>query len=137
MTVLFIDKDPQRIDSYVKAVTQSGFQASTVSSGVEGIEKAKLEHPDIIVLGQMLPNMSGNDVLRVLKQTPETSKIPVIMFSYFSGENFVKEAMELGAADYFQKDQVAPEDFVKKLQAVITMYLKGGTGWQDEDASLV
>ncbi|GHU79488.1 hypothetical protein FACS1894191_2410 [Clostridia bacterium] len=73
------------------------------SSGEEALEVAAEEKPDIILLDIVLPNMSGFDVLRALKNRPDTSHIPVMFITGLTSEEDEEKGLSLGAADYITK----------------------------------
>jgi PleD family two-component response regulator len=87
--------------------------------GGEGVSKAKSEKPDIILLDQVLPDMAGNDILKVLKADPATQAIPIILLSNFSQPELVKGAIDQGAVDYLFKYQVEPKDVVLKVKEAL------------------
>jgi len=67
MKVLLIDDDQDLLTIFSTALTKEGFEAVLAATGTEGLDKAKTEKPDIILLDQVLPDISGNDVLKTLK----------------------------------------------------------------------
>jgi len=134
MKVLVIDHQADQVDAFYKALSQSGFEVKVSNTGKEGLVKAASYQPDIILLGEMLPNMTGNDVLKSLKNNQQTTNIPVIIFSNFNDKKLISEAMDLGAADYILKHAISGPDLVEKIQTVLKQQ-HGGTGWQSIDAN--
>ncbi len=116
MKILLIDDDEALTIVFTTALSKEGFQTSVAHLGKDGIEKAKTEKPDLVLLDQVLPDTSGNDVLKQLKGDEATKNIPVIILSNFSQEELVKEAINQGAADYVFKYQVEPKDIVEKIK---------------------
>src|SRR5581483_4608581 len=109
--------DDQSLVSIFSTTLQSaGFQVVTAFNGKEGIDKASLEKPDLILLDQILPDIAGNDVLKTLKGNQETNSIPVAMMSNYSDENIMKNAISIGAIDYIYKYNIEPNDLIKKVQ---------------------
>jgi len=100
MKVYFIDDDEDLITIFSSALVKEGFQTAYSLTGTEGLEKVKTEKPDIILLDQVLPDMAGNDILKVLKADPATQAIPIILLSNFSQPELVKGAIDQGAVDY-------------------------------------
>lgn len=119
--ILLIDDDSALTTIFSTAFTKAGFQTVVASSGQDGIDKAKNEKPDIILLDQIMPGMSGNQTLKALKSDPLTQNMPVIMLSNFNQEELVKEAINSGAADYVSKFQVEPQDIVNKIKQILKM----------------
>lgn len=114
--ILLIDDDDTLITVFSTALQKDGFETVTAPDGKTGIEKAKSENPDLVLLDQVLPDISGNDVLVKLKSEEATKNIPVIILSNFSQEELVKQALNAGALDYIFKYQAATQDVVAKVR---------------------
>jgi len=119
MKVLLIDDDEALTTIFTAALTKEGFQVVAVNTGQEGIDKATTEAPNLILLDQVLPDLSGNDILKQLKLDEKTKNIPVIILSNFSQEELVKEAINAGASDYVFKYQVEPKDVIDKIKRTL------------------
>ena len=87
-------------------------------SGPEGLEKARAETPDAIVLDLMLPGMRGEDVCRELKAYGSTAAVPVIMLTAKAQTEERVAGLELGADDYVAKP-FSPRELVLRIQAVL------------------
>lgn len=120
MKILLIDDDEALITIFTAALTKEGFQVVASNTGEEGINKATTEGPDLILLDQVLPDLSGNDILKQLKLDEKTKNIPVIILSNFSQEELVKEAINQGAVDYVFKYQVEPKDVIEKIKRALS-----------------
>lgn len=114
--ILLIDDDEALIAVFSTALQKDGFETAVAPDGNTGIAKAKSEKPDLILLDQVLPDISGNEVLKKLKEDEDTKNIPIIILSNFSQEELVKEAINEGARDYVFKYQVATADVVEKVR---------------------
>jgi twitching motility two-component system response regulator PilH len=121
MKILLVDDDQSLLTVFSTALVKDGFEAVTAETGEDGLNKAKSEKPDLILLDQVLPDISGNDVLKSLKADEETKAIPVMLLSNFSQEELVKGALEGGAIDYIFKYQVEPKDVVAKIKQALKM----------------
>jgi twitching motility two-component system response regulator PilH len=119
MKVLLIDDDLDFVHIFEAALSKEGFQTVASGTGEDGLAKAKSEKPDLILLDQVLPDLSGNDVLKTLKADDQTKVIPVIFLSNFSQEELVKVALNEGAVDYVFKYQVEPKDVIAKIKEVL------------------
>jgi len=84
-------------------LSKEGFDVSTATSGESGLELARRELPELVVLDLMLPGMSGIEVCRRLKQSSTTATIPVVMLTARGEENDVVSGLETGAEDYVTK----------------------------------
>lgn len=121
MKVFIIDDDENLVNIFSAALTKEGFDASFALTGEDGLARVKNEKPDAILLDQVLPDMSGNDILKSLKLDEETKNIPVILLSNFSQEELVKGAINEGAVDYLFKYQVEPKDVIVKVKEALKM----------------
>lgn len=119
MKVLIVDDDENLSAVFEAALQKAGLETVFALNGSSGIDKAKTERPDLILLDQVLPDISGNEVLRTLKLDSHTRNIPIIILSNFSQEELVKEAINNGAMDYIFKYQVEPQDLVNKVKQAL------------------
>jgi DNA-binding response OmpR family regulator len=116
MKILLIDDDEALTTIFTTALTKESFEVSVSKTGQEGLEKAKTELPSLILLDQVLPDYSGNDILKQLKADEKTKNIPVIILSNFSQEELIKQAIDAGAIEDVFKYQVEPKDVVEKIK---------------------
>jgi CheY-like chemotaxis protein len=98
--VLVIEDDPDTRAVTRASLEQHGYVILEASAGVPGVNVARREQPDLILLDLVLPDLDGYDVLRVLKNDPETQSIPVVVLSVGPA---LELAHSLGAADVLQK----------------------------------
>ena len=119
MKILIVDDDETLSAVFSTTFKKNGFDTILAPNGKTGIDKAKTEKIDLILLDQILPDISGNEILKVLKLDPTTQNIPVIILSNFSQEELVKEAINNGAKDYVFKYQVEPLDLVTKVKSTL------------------
>jgi len=117
--VLIVDDDENLSAIFEAALQKDGLETVFALNGQTGIDKAKSEKPDLVLLDQVLPDISGNEVLKTLKADATTQSIPVLMLSNFSQEELVKEAIDSGAMDYIFKYQVEPQDLVNKVKQAL------------------
>jgi twitching motility two-component system response regulator PilH len=117
--VLIIDDDENLGAIFETALQKNGLETVSALNGQGGIDKARMEKPNLILLDQVLPDISGNEVLKTLKLDIHTKDIPVLILSNFSQEELVKEAINNGAMDYIFKYQVEPQDLVNKVKQAL------------------
>lgn len=98
--VLVVDDDPMARELLTGYLEEGGYSVSLASNGAQGLEMAKTLHPSIITLDIMLPDISGFEVLRRLRNDPETAAIPVIVVSITDDR---EKGLSLGATDFLQK----------------------------------
>lgn len=120
MKILLIDDEEAILEVFKQALQQDPtFEVLTALTGNEGLDLARKEHPDVIFLDQVLPDMNGNLILQQLKADPDTKEIPIAILSNFNQDTLVQNAMKIGAADYILKYQIAPQDLVAKANQML------------------
>ena len=117
--ILLIDDESEVAQVFQTGLSSAGFQVVVVSNGQSALDAVKSNKFDAILIDQMMPDMSGIDVLKTLKANEETKNIPMAMLTNFGHDEMVKEALNLGANDYILKYQVAPNDLVAKVKALV------------------
>jgi len=120
MKILLVDDDEAITTVFSTALKKEGFETVSAATGKDGLEKARLELPDLILLDQVLPDTQGNEVLSELKKDEKTKEIPVVILSNFSQEELVKQAINEGASDYIFKYQAATSDVVGKVKQILS-----------------
>lgn len=119
-TVLVVDDDPVIQRLLRVNFEMEGYEVIVAGDGVDGLERARAEHPDIIVLDIMMPRMSGLDVAKALKGDPGTASIPVLLLSAKAQEADLRAGDESGADGYLTK----PFDPLQLLQRVEELLAK-------------
>jgi two-component system, OmpR family, phosphate regulon response regulator PhoB len=99
-------------------LTKEGYRVRTAEGGVEALEAASAERPDLVVLDLMLPSFSGYEVLAELKRRPELIDLPVIVLTARRDEADRVKGLELGADDYITKP-FSPRELVLRVGAVL------------------
>ena len=101
--ILVIDDLPENVFMLQERLEHDGFEVLTAYDGYAGIEKAKKELPDLILLDVMMPDITGLEVCKILVNEPTTKDIPIILVTAKSGAEDTKEGLEAGAFDYIKK----------------------------------
>lgn len=117
--ILIVDDEIAVASIFETALKKAGYEVKIAPNGRRGIDMAKTERFDLVLLDQMLGDINGNEVLKVLKHDDMTKRIPVAMLTNFGYDAMVKEALESGAADYILKYQISTDDLVKKAKAIL------------------
>lgn len=94
-----------------------GYEVIIAKDGEEVQSKVERFKPNIILLDLILPKKGGLEVLENIKENPELKLIPVIVLSNLEGDETIKKALSLGAADYFVKTQHPIAEIVEKVSA--------------------
>ena len=113
--ILLIDDDEELCELVSEYLTVEGFGTETVHDGASGLEKAKEETHDLVILDVMLPKMNGFDVLRNMR---EMSKIPVLMLTARGDDMERIVGLEIGADDYLPKP-FNPRELVARIRAIL------------------
>lgn len=109
--ILLIEDDFFIRDLYNRILGQVGFEMILAEDGIQGLELSKVK-PDLILLDIMLPKMNGLEVLKRIKEAPDTAKIPVLLLTNLGQAEIVKKAFELGASGYLLKLDTSPAQLV-------------------------
>jgi DNA-binding response OmpR family regulator len=122
MATVLVVEDQEEIAALIKfKLTSSGYDVIYAENGREGLESARANTPDLILLDVMMPVMNGVEMLKVLKADPDLKSIPVIMLTAQSSEPAVVGGFKLGADDYITKP-FKTQEFVARVGAVLSRY---------------
>ena len=114
-TVLIIEDEKLIIVSTQMVLEAAGFRVESAVNGEEGINKSKTLRPDLILLDIMMPGIDGWETLTRLKRDPETSGIPVIIFTAREHSRGHQKSTEMGAADYF-REPFEPDELIELVE---------------------
>jgi len=114
--ILLVEDDAALAEVYKSRLELEGFELKHVANGEEALSAAVAFKPDLIVLDVMMPKINGFDVLDILRNTPETANIHVIMLTALSQPKDKERAEQLGADDYLVKSQVVISDVVARIK---------------------
>ncbi|HOK35534.1 MAG TPA: response regulator [Candidatus Pacearchaeota archaeon] len=107
--ILIIEDEKALADMYKIELERRGFEAIVAFEGEEGIEIAKKEKPDLIVLDLLLPRIQGIEALKILKQNSETKDIPVFILTNYDTFEQRANGENLGAEKYILKTSITPQ----------------------------
>jgi DNA-binding response OmpR family regulator len=119
-TILVCDDDELLIELLVFRLENKGYQVLIARDGAAAVELAGKELPDAIILDTMMPVMDGQQVLRRLREAPETALIPVVMLTARKQERDIVDAFGLGASDYLVKPFI-PEELMTRLARLLAV----------------
>lgn len=114
--ILLVEDDDSLAAVYTTRLEAEGFAIQRVPNGEDALAAAMNFHPDLILLDVMMPKVSGFDVLDILRNSPETANMKVIMLTALSQESDKQRATELGVDDYMVKSQVVIADVVDRIK---------------------
>ena len=114
--ILLVEDDIALAAVYRSRLELEDFEIYEVNNGEQALQAAKEFQPDLILLDAMMPKISGFDVLDILRHTPETVNIRVIMLTALSQPKDKERAEALGVDDYLVKSQVVIGDVVERVK---------------------
>jgi CheY-like chemotaxis protein len=112
--ILVVDDEPDYVGTIQCRLEWCHYQVITAANGQEGLEKARAEEPDLILLDTSMPVMDGHKMLNHLRRDPALKNIPVIMVTALCEPEHIAEASSYGVADYVAK----PFDFTELLEKI-------------------
>src|SRR5881394_1814886 len=116
--ILIIEDETDVADLLSLNLRKAGFSVSTAVDGVTGLQKARDDRPDFIILDLMLPKMSGLEVCRILKSDTATAQLPILMLTAKAEEIDRIVGLEFGADDYVTKP-FSPREIVLRIRAIL------------------
>ncbi len=107
-TILVVDDEDDIVDLLQYNLEQEGYRTLAASNGIDGIELARQEKPDLIILDVMMPGMTGIEVCRRLRQDAYLRHTPILMLTARTEEETQVEGLDVGADIYFSKPVSIP-----------------------------
>lgn len=115
-TILMVEDDVYVRDLYAGRLIKDGFNVVQATNGADGLKKALEIEYDILLLDIMMPEMTGLEVLRKIKETPARKDRPVFLMTNLGQEGIIREAFKLGVNGYFLKTSKLPKEVSADLQ---------------------
>lgn len=125
--VLVVEDEPDIAALIAYQLTREGFRVETASTGDQALTAVGREIPDLLVLDRMLPGLSGDEVLRSLRQETATQALPVLMLTAKREQEDRIQGLELGADDYLTKP-FSPRELVLRVQSILRRASEPGAG---------
>ena len=117
--IMIVEDDVALREIYSIRLSAEGYTIVTAGDGEEALAVAVRERPDLILSDVMMPKISGFDMLDIIRSTPETQAIKVVMMTALSSEDQRRRGEQLGADRYLVKSQVGIEDVVNVIHEVL------------------
>ena len=117
--VMVVEDNASLREIYSIRITAEGYEVVSAGDGEEALAVAVREKPDLILSDVMMPKISGFDMLDILRSTPETANIKVVMMTALSAEDQRQRGERLGADRYLVKSQVGIEDVINTIHEVL------------------
>lgn len=124
--ILLAEDDIQLIDMYEKKFELEGFEVVVAEDGEKTLkvineEKNKL---DVILLDIMMPNLNGIEVLKRVRENPETKDIMIIILTNLDNESTIEEVYRYGVTEFMVKAELTPMQVVDKVKELLRIYKK-------------
>lgn len=117
--ILIVDDDAETLRLIGMMLERQGFIIASLNSGLQAVEMAQVEKPDLIVLDVMMPDIDGYEVTRQIRKEPSLMDIPILMFTAKSQVNDKVIGYEAGVDDYLTKP-VHPAELVAHIRALLS-----------------
>lgn len=114
--ILLVEDDEVLASVYRARLEMEDFEVMEVHDGEQALIAALKYRPDLMILDAMMPKISGFDVLDILRNTPETMNLQIIMLTALSQESDRERAEKLGVDEYLVKSQVMISDVIEKVR---------------------
>jgi two-component system response regulator VicR len=118
--ILIIEDDRALQNALVEILSKEGYETTSAFDGEEGVQKAQIEKPDLILLDLILPKKDGYEVLAELKKSSSES-IPVLILTNLEEIDNVQKALDLGAKTFMVKSDFSLKDIVEKIRQNLSL----------------
>ncbi len=117
--ILIVEDDDNLAAVYETRLQAEGFATKRAPNGEDALAVALAAKPDLVLLDVMMPKVSGFDLLDILRNTPETQNVKIVMLTALSQDSDKQRAMSLGVDDYLIKSQVVIADVVNRIREIL------------------
>lgn len=115
-TVLVIDDDPFLLGSVIETLTREGFKVWQAHNGKEGFEQAVKRKPDLILTDNVMPVMSGVEMIAGIRNQPWGKRLPVIIMTNMYTADMLNQSLQAGATDYIMKSDISLAKIVELVR---------------------
>jgi CheY-like chemotaxis protein len=116
--ILIVDDEEYIRSLYTEVFTKEGFQVEEANDGLEGLEKATKNVPDILFTGIIMPRMDGFTLIDSLKKNVATADIPIFMSSHMGRKEDEEKAKSVGVKDFFIVGMSSPKQVVERVMSI-------------------
>jgi len=117
-TILFIEDEEAFQETLGKLLEGEGYNILKAYDGEEGLRRAEVEQPSMILLDLVLPKKDGFEVLQELKKNKKTSQIPVLVLTNLENTEDIQRVLDAGASAYLVKANYKLEEVLSKINKV-------------------
>lgn len=119
MKILLIEDEDYIRDLYIRQLNLGGFLTDGFAKAEEGLQALQKNSYDLVLLDIMLPDKSGLEVLKEIKENNNTKNIPVVMLTNLGQEIIIEKAFKLGAEGYLIKASLTPDQMVQEVRNIL------------------
>lgn len=119
MKILIVDDNPDVVEITREELLACNYEVITASNGLEGLNKAEREDPDLVILDIMLPGIDGYEVCHRLRSKSRTADLPILMYSAKVRESDREMGLRMGANDYVAKSLDSAPDLVRRVEVLL------------------
>ena len=116
--ILLIDDEQTIRETYADIFRQEGFEVLEAADGLDGLDMATKENPDVVFTGIIMPRMDGFALNEALSKNASTANIPVMMLSHMGREEDRQKAESAGIKDFIIQGMVSPKEIVQRIRAM-------------------
>jgi len=124
---MIVEDDAVLVNALTLSLEDEGYDISVATDGEEAEKMIFNEKPDLVLLDLLLPIKSGFEILKMMRENPETKDISVVILTNFEQETSIDEGMRLGAKDYIVKANIDIKDIPTIVKKILT-YLRSFDG---------
>jgi DNA-binding response OmpR family regulator len=133
--VLLVEDHQDVRDMYADYLKFSGFSVIAASNGAEGVDAARSEHPDLILMDATMPGIDGWEATRLLKADAATRDIPILMLTAHVFSEYQTRAKDVGADGFIAKPCL-PDELVREITVALDRWQETRTGDTDKQRSV-
>ena len=115
--ILIIDDEPRLRQAMMDMLTYVGYETVGAGDGIVGLQLMSERLPDLVIADVLMPRLDGYELLRQIRENPQTQNIPVILVSGVAEYRAVQQGLALGALEYVSKP-FAVEELISAVRAV-------------------
>ena len=117
--ILIVDDDDAVRNIYTEIFKKEGFEVEEAVDGLEGLDKATKNSPDVVFTGIVMPRMDGFGFIEALSKNVATAKIPVVISSHLGRTEDHEKAKTMGVKDFIVRNMVTPKEAVERVRKVL------------------
>ena len=114
--ILLVEDDDSLASVYETRLIAEGFDVKRAGNGEGALAAVRDYKPDLMLLDVMMPHVSGFDVLDIVRNTPDTANLKIIMLTALSQDSDKQRAIEMGVDEYLVKSQVVIAEVVERVR---------------------